>query len=88
MAKKIAAKKRATKRPAAKKLKAVASATMREVIIQAIEESGNSVRSIALAAGISQPQLSRFVNGERDLLLDAADKVAKSLGLGLRKIDD
>ena len=61
---------------------------MREVIIQAIEDSGKSVRSVALNAGISQPQLSRFVNGERDLLLDAADKVAKSLGLELRKIDD
>lgn len=61
---------------------------MREVIIQAIEDSGKSVRSVALNAGISQPQLSRFVKGERDLLLDAADKVTKSLGLELRKIDD
>ena len=65
-----------------------ASPTMREVIIQAIEESGKSVRSIALNAGITQPQLSRFVKGERDLLLDAVDKLAKSLGLELRKIDD
>ena len=61
---------------------------MREVIIQAIEDSGKSVRSVALTAGISQPQLSRFVKGERDLLLAAADKVAKYLGLELRKIDD
>ena len=61
---------------------------MREVIIRAIEESGKSVRSIALNAGITQPQLSRFVKGERDLLLDAVDKIAKSLGLELRKIDD
>ena len=61
---------------------------MREVIIQAIEESGKSVRSIALNAGITQPQLYRFVKGERDLLLDAVDKLAKSLGLELRKIDD
>ena len=84
MVKKAAKEKAGT----AAKGKVITSATMREVIIQAIEESGNSVRSIALAAGISQPQLSRFVNGERDLLLDAADKVAKSLGLELRKIDD
>ena len=70
------------------KQKTVASSTMREVIIQAIEDSGKSVRSVALNAGISQPQLSRFVKGERDLLLDAADKVAMSLGLELRKIDD
>lgn len=70
------------------KQKTAASPTMREVIIQAIEESGKSVRSIALNAGITQPQLSRFVKGERDLLLDAVDKLAKSLGLELRKIDD
>ena len=70
------------------KQKTAASPTMRDVIIQAIEVSGKSVRSVALNAGISQPQLSRFVKGERDLLLDAADKVAKSLGLELRKIDD
>lgn len=61
---------------------------MREMIIQAIEDSGKSVRSVALNAGISQPQLHRFVTGERDLLLDAADNVARSLGLQLRKIDD
>ena len=70
------------------KQKTAASPPMREVIIQAIEDSGKSVRSVALKAGISQPQLSRFVKGERDLLLDAADKVARSLGLELRKIDD
>jgi plasmid maintenance system antidote protein VapI len=79
------AKKMAAKKPVAKKQDAVASATMREVIVQAIEESGKSVRAVALNAGISQPSLSRFVNGERDLLLDAADKVAKSLGLKLVK---
>jgi len=82
MAKKIAAKKSATKKP-----KAVASATMREVIVQAIEESGKSVRAVALAAGISQPSLARFIHGERDILLDAADKVARVLGLKLVKDD-
>lgn len=70
------------------KRKAVTSATMREVIIRAIEESGTSVNSIADASGVSQSSLSRFIRGERDLLLDAADKVAKSLRLELRKIDD
>ena len=70
------------------KQKTTTSPTMREVIIHAINDSGKSVRSVALNAGISQPQLHRFVTGERDLLLDAANKVAKSLGLELRKIDD
>jgi len=56
---------------------------MREVIVRTIEESGKSIRSIAIGAGISQPQLSRFVNGERDLRLEAADKVASYFGLTL-----
>ena len=88
MAKKAAKQKAIPAKSASNKLTPVASPTMREVIIQAIADSGKSVRSVALNAGISQPQLSRFVKGERDLLLEAADKVAKSLGLELRKIDD
>ncbi len=78
----------ASQRPANGATPPATSPSMRETIIQAIEDSGKSVRSVALNAGISQPQLSRFVKGERDLLLDAAAKVAKSLGLGLRKIGD
>ena len=88
MAKKATKQETTPAKSASKNLNPVATPTMREVIIQAIEDSGKSVRSVALNAGISQPQLSRFVKGERDLLLDAADKVAKSLGLVLRKIDD
>ena len=60
---------------------------MRDVILQAIEDSGKSVRAVAIAAGIAQPMLSRFVKGDRDLLLDSADKVAKALGLKLVKDD-
>jgi len=88
MAKKTAKPKTTPATSAIKRLSPVASPTMREVIIQAIEDSGKSVRSVALNAGISQPQLSRFVKGERDMLLDAVNKIAKSLGLELRKIDD
>ena len=62
---------------------------MREVILRAIKDSGLSVNAIAMATnkGISQPSLSRFVNGERDLMLDKADKLAKVLGLKLVKDD-
>ena len=88
MARKAAKPKTTPATSASKTLPPVASPTMREVIVQAIEDSGKSVRSVALNAGISQPQLSRFMKGERDLLLEAVDKVAKSLGLELRKIDD
>ncbi len=87
MAKKAAKAKTTRAKSAKAPLALIGSPTMRDVIINAIEESGKSVRSIALNAGISQPQLHRFVQGERDLLLDAVDKLAKCLGLELRKID-
>jgi hypothetical protein len=84
MAKKAAKK---TARTAAKG-KAVASATMRAVILQAIEDRGESILALSKVSGVSQPQLSRFVRGERDLLLEAADRVVKCLGLELRRIED
>lgn len=88
MAKK-AAKKATTTPPktAASPRPPAESPSMRECIIKAIKDSGRSIRSIALDAGISQPQLSRFVNGERDLLLEAVDKLIRSLGLRLVKDD-
>lgn len=64
----------ANEHPAKGQATPVEGPSMRETILKAIEDSGRSVRSIALDAGISQPQLSRFVNGERDLLLEAVDK--------------
>ncbi len=88
MAKKAAKAKTTRAKSAKAPLALIGSPTMRDVIINAIEESGKSVRSIALNAGISQPQLHRFVQGERDLLLEAVDKLTKSLGLELRKIND
>ncbi|MBL8819694.1 MAG: helix-turn-helix transcriptional regulator [Planctomyces sp.] len=82
MAKK-AAKKTAT---TAAKRKPVASATIREVILQAIEDRGESVLALSKLCGVSQPQLSRFVSGERDLRLESAAKLCEALGLELRKI--
>jgi len=84
MAKKKAAKTSHRKRD----LNSVVTPTMREVILRAIEESGESLRSIAANTGISQPQLSRFVNDERDLRLGAADKIAKYFKLKLVRDDD
>jgi ribosome-binding protein aMBF1 (putative translation factor) len=80
-------KKAAGTRPAKGEASPMAGPTMRETIIKAIEDSGKSVRSIALGVGIDPSQLSRFVAGERDLLLEAADKLARSLGLKLMKDD-
>ena len=73
-------KKRAAKKPARK--------AIREVILQAIEERGESILALSKQCGVSQPQLSRFVIGGRDLRLRAVEKLCETLGLELRKIDD
>jgi len=51
---------------------------------QAIEKSKMSRYQIAKEAGLSEAQLSYFVNGHRTLTLPAAAKLAKVLGLELR----
>lgn len=44
-----------------------------------------SLNELAWRAGVSQPSLSRFVNGKRDITLATASKVAKELGLELQQ---
>ena len=50
------------------------------VLRQAISEA-DSIRGVARATGLSHASLVRFVNGERSLRLDLADKVAAHLGI-------
>ena len=50
---------------------------------QAIENGPLSRYEIAKRSGVSQAQLSRFVNGSRTLTLTSAAQVAKVLGLHL-----
>jgi len=59
--------------------------TLTNQLLEAIEDSGQSVRSIALGAGIPQPSLHRFIKGERDIRLDTAAKIADYLGMRLTK---
>ena len=42
----------------------------------AVQERGKSINSIAKAAGVPQPVLSRSINGERDIRLETASKLA------------
>ena len=55
--------------------------TIAEQLKQAIERSGKSRYRISNESGIAQAVLSRFVNGERDLKLETADKLIAALGL-------
>jgi plasmid maintenance system antidote protein VapI len=50
---------------------------------KAIEESGISRYRLAIESGLTESQLSYFVNGKRSLSLPAAAKLAKVLGLEL-----
>ncbi len=47
------------------------------------EEIGKaeSIRAVAKSTGLNHASLIRFVNGERSLRLDLADKLAKHFGI-------
>jgi transcriptional regulator with XRE-family HTH domain len=62
--------------------------TMSESIRQALVDSENSLNAIAGETGVSQPQLSRFVNGDRGLSVGSLDILCDFLGLELRPTDN
>ena len=57
--------------------------TLSEQLLEAIQDSGLSINAIAAAAGVPQPVLSRFVNGQRDLTLRTAEKLAEFFSMRL-----
>ena len=52
---------------------------------EAIKHSGQSLYQLAQATGVGRDRLSRFLRGERDLTLEAADRLCQALGLVLTK---
>jgi transcriptional regulator with XRE-family HTH domain len=50
---------------------------------EVIEASGMSLNRISTVSGIGRDRLSRFMRGERDLTLSAAESICKALGWGL-----
>lgn len=54
----------------------------------AIQGSGLSVYRIAKAAGVKHAVVARFLNGERDLRLETAGKIAHALKLTLQSSAD
>jgi plasmid maintenance system antidote protein VapI len=63
--------------------KAKRPAVPSEILRQAILDCGRTRYELAKETGVSQPVLSRFVNGQRDLTLATVDKLAPTLGLEL-----
>jgi transcriptional regulator with XRE-family HTH domain len=56
-----------------------------EDLRRAVLDSGLTQSELGRRAGVSQPQLSRFLNRERTLTLTAAAKLCRALGLTLVK---
>src|SRR5690242_3890118 len=54
-----------------------------EQLREAIRESGESLNQLGERSGLDSARLSRFMRGERDLTLTAAEKLCDALGLHL-----
>jgi transcriptional regulator with XRE-family HTH domain len=54
-----------------------------EQLKEAIRESGLSLNQLSHTSGVSNPQLSRFMQGKRSLTLPAVEKICTALGLRL-----
>ena len=56
-----------------------------KTIRQAIKDSGLSLYALSHLSGISDAQLSRFMNGKRTLTIPTAEKIAEHIGVELKK---
>ena len=56
---------------------------MVEQLREAIRRSGQSLNGLSRECGVGRDRLSRFMRGERDLTLSAAEKVCRALRLCL-----
>jgi transcriptional regulator with XRE-family HTH domain len=50
---------------------------------EAIQASGLSLYQLGIDSGVGRDRLSRFMRGQRDLTVEAADKLCQALGLEL-----
>jgi len=53
-------------------------------LLTAIKRSGISMYRLAKNSGVSEPVLSRFISGKRDITLTTASKLTEALGLVLK----
>src|SRR5689334_15119289 len=56
----------------------------KEVLRNAVREAGRSNYAVAKGAGVAPIVLQRFINGDRGLNLETAERIARFLGLELR----
>ena len=58
-------------------------ACLEKQLLAAIKRSGISMYRLAKNSGVSEPVLSRFISGQRDITLTTASKITEALGLVL-----
>ena len=56
------------------------------VVKDAIRRDNRSITRLARDAGVSQSQVSRFVNGQRGVNIDTMERLLGTLGLELRPL--
>jgi plasmid maintenance system antidote protein VapI len=57
---------------------------LRQTIVRAIDQERASYLGLERETGVARASIRRFVNGERTLRLDMADRLAAFFGLELR----
>jgi transcriptional regulator with XRE-family HTH domain len=62
------------------------SAKLTDQLRAAVAGSGKTLGQITRDTGIDKSALSRFVNGERGVSMEALDKLGEYLGLELRQV--
>jgi plasmid maintenance system antidote protein VapI len=60
------------------------STLLRQVVTQAVGQGRTTYLALERETGLSRASIRRFVNGERSLRLDMADRLAARFGLELR----
>ena len=61
--------------------------TFSDTLRDALSASDRSIEQIAESAGVSSKLLSRFLDGECDIHITTADRLAKALGLVIAAIE-
>jgi transcriptional regulator with XRE-family HTH domain len=59
-----------------------------EQLREAIRRSGQTLNQLSGVCGVGRDRLSRFLRGERDLTLSAAEQICRALGLRLTRGDE
>ena len=72
---------------AQKKPKPAEASPLIGILKETIRGSGLSLNELSKRTGVSNPQLSRFMRGDRSLTLPAAEKLVTYFGLRLVRSD-